>query len=205
VEEQPTRNAMGKLDCKLQHMCSPDCVWSREQSPVAIYVQWSECIILRLRRINVYIAINFIGWWWMLNRYKFPNRKYELIRSYRLCILLDSLRKITRNLSGYPVPQSKFKASPPEYRATELPLRPGPRHSSGGWSPASHRGGPSSIPVQVMWDLWWTKWRWGRFSPSISVSPANSHSIDCSTLISWYNRPRGLRTKWTQSKPWGTR
>jgi hypothetical protein len=28
--------------------------------------------------------------------------------------------------------------------------------------------------------LWWTKWRWGRFSPSISVSPANFHSINCS-------------------------
>jgi hypothetical protein len=31
--------------------------------------------------------------------------------------------------------------------------------------------------------LWWTKWHWGRFSPSTSVSPANSHSTDCSTLI----------------------
>jgi hypothetical protein len=30
-----------------------------------------------------------------------------------------------------------------------------------------------------MWDLWWTKWRWGRFSPSTSVSPATH----CSTLI----------------------
>jgi hypothetical protein len=28
---------------------------------------------------------------------------------------------------------------------------------------ASHRGGPVSIPGQVMWDLWWTKWHWGRF------------------------------------------
>jgi hypothetical protein len=34
-----------------------------------------------------------------------------------------------------------------------------------------------------MWDLWWTKWHWSRFSPSTSVSPANSHSTDCSTLI----------------------
>jgi hypothetical protein len=28
--------------------------------------------------------------------------------------------------------------------------------------------------------LWWTKWRWGRFSPSTSVSPANFHSTNCS-------------------------
>jgi hypothetical protein len=34
-----------------------------------------------------------------------------------------------------------------------------------------------------MWDLWWTKWHWDRFSPSTSVSSANSHSTDCSTFI----------------------
>jgi hypothetical protein len=33
-----------------------------------------------------------------------------------------------------------------------------------------------------MWDLWWTKWRWGRFSPSTSVSPANLHSTNFSTI-----------------------
>jgi hypothetical protein len=30
---------------------------------------------------------------------------------------------------------------------------------------------------QVMWDLWWTKWHWGRFSPAIS------HSTSRSTII----------------------
>jgi hypothetical protein len=34
-----------------------------------------------------------------------------------------------------------------------------------------------------MWDLWWTKWHWGRFSPSTSVSPANSHSTGYSTCM----------------------
>jgi hypothetical protein len=33
-----------------------------------------------------------------------------------------------------------------------------------------------------MWDLWWTKWYCGWFSPNISVSPAN-HFTYCSTLI----------------------
>jgi hypothetical protein len=33
-----------------------------------------------------------------------------------------------------------------------------------------------------MWGLWWTKWHWGRFCASISVSFAN-HFTDCSTLI----------------------
>jgi hypothetical protein len=33
------------------------------------------------------------------------------------------------------------------------------------------------------WDLWWTKWRRGRFSPSTSVSPAKTvHSINFSIL-----------------------
>jgi hypothetical protein len=42
-----------------------------------------------------------------------------------------------------------------------------------------------------MWDLWWTKKYWGRFSPSTSVYPAK-HSTGCYTLIiisGWYNRP----------------
>jgi hypothetical protein len=37
-----------------------------------------------------------------------------------------------------------------------------------------------------MWDLWWTKWYWGRFPPSTSVSPANSHSTDCSKLVIYH-------------------
>jgi hypothetical protein len=38
-----------------------------------------------------------------------------------------------------------------------------PCHGSGGSCPASHRGVPRSRPGQFMWDLWWTKWHWGRF------------------------------------------
>jgi hypothetical protein len=54
-----------------------------------------------------------------------------------------------------------------------------PCHSSGGYS-------PGSSPGQVMWDLWWTKWHWGRFSPSSLVSSANSHSTHCSTFIIYH-------------------
>jgi hypothetical protein len=39
---------------------------------------------------------------------------------------------------------------------------------------------------QVMWNLSWAKWRWGKFSPSASLSAVNSHSTDCSTLIIYY-------------------
>jgi hypothetical protein len=55
-----------------------------------------------------------------------------------------------------------------------------------------------------MWDLWWTKWHRGRFSPSTSVSTASSHSTDCFTVIirRSYDRPNsGRHTKWTQSPP----
>jgi hypothetical protein len=34
-----------------------------------------------------------------------------------------------------------------------------------------------------MWDLWWTKWRWGRFSPSTLVSPANLYSTNFLTKL----------------------
>jgi hypothetical protein len=49
------------------------------------------------------------------------------------------------------------------------------------------RGGRGSNPGLVMWDLWWTKWRWGRFSPRISVSPADLHSTDFSTITITYH------------------
>jgi hypothetical protein len=44
-----------------------------------------------------------------------------------------------------------------------------------------------SVPGQVMWDLWWTKWHWERFLTSTSVSPANSHSTHCPTWIVIYH------------------
>jgi hypothetical protein len=57
-------------------------------------------------------------------------------------------------------------------------------------------------PGLAKWDLWWTKWRWGRFSPSTSVSPANLHSTKFSIIIiirGRYNRPfSGRRAEWTQ-------
>jgi hypothetical protein len=71
---------------------------------------------------------------------------------------------------------------------------------------ASHRGGPGSTAGHVMWDLWSTKWHWGRFPQSISVSPANSHSTDCSTLIIYHlglvQYASGRRIKWTQVSPY---
>jgi hypothetical protein len=60
----------------------------------------------------------------------------------------------------------------------------------------------NSILGLVKWDLWWKKWRLGRFFPSTSVSPANRHSTKLSIIIitrGRYNRPvSGRRAEWTQ-------
>jgi hypothetical protein len=48
-----------------------------------------------------------------------------------------------------------------------------------------------------MWDLWWTKWRWGRFSPSTSVYPANFYTITITITRGRYSRPNSGRS--TQS------
>jgi hypothetical protein len=52
-----------------------------------------------------------------------------------------------------------------------------------------------------MWDLWWTKRHWRRFSPSTSVSPA-SYATNFSIVIitrGWHNRPiSGRSAEWTQ-------
>jgi hypothetical protein len=53
------------------------------------------------------------------------------------------------------------------------------------WLPTAAARG--SRPGLVMWDLWWTKWHWGRFSPSASVSSANLHSTSYSTIILIYH------------------
>jgi hypothetical protein len=53
------------------------------------------------------------------------------------------------------------------------------------WLPTAAARG--SRPGRVMWDLEWTKWRWGRFSPSTSVSPANLHSTNFSTITIIYH------------------
>jgi hypothetical protein len=42
------------------------------------------------------------------------------------------------------------------------------------------------VRSQVTWDLWWTKWHWGRFSPSTWVSSANPHSSNCSIIIIYH-------------------
>jgi hypothetical protein len=57
-----------------------------------------------------------------------------------------------------------------------------------------------------MWDLWWTKWRWGGSSPNTSISPTNLHSTNCFTITIIYHlglvqyASSGRSTKWTQSR-----
>jgi hypothetical protein len=61
---------------------------------------------------------------------------------------------------------------------------------------------PRFASRQSMWGLWWTKWHWGNFSLSTSVSHANHHSTNFSIMIisrGWHNRPIGGRSaEWTQ-------
>jgi hypothetical protein len=45
---------------------------------------------------------------------------------------------------------------------------------------------PGSSHV-IMWDLSRTKWCWGRFSPSTSVSPTNLYSTNLSTITITYH------------------
>jgi hypothetical protein len=62
-------------------------------------------------------------------------------------------------------------------------------------APAPHRGGPGFKPGSGHVGFCdGQKWRWGRFPPRTSVSPANLHSICFSTIIftiirGWHNRP----------------
>jgi hypothetical protein len=58
------------------------------------------------------------------------------------------------------------------------------------WLPST----AARVRHQVMWDFWWTKCHWGRFSPSTSVSPVNLHppiapQSPSSIIWAWCNRP----------------
>jgi hypothetical protein len=70
-----------------------------------------------------------------------------------------------------------------------------PRHSSGGYSPASHRGGPGSNPGLVMWDFVMEKSGAGAgFLRELRFPLHNLHSTYFSTIIftitrGWHNRP----------------
>jgi hypothetical protein len=74
------------------------------------------------------------------------------------------------------------------------------------WAQAVSRWFPTAaarIRVRArMWNLWWTKRHWGRFSPRTSVSPVNRHSANFSIIIisrDWHNRSIGGRSaEWTQ-------
>ena len=62
--------------------------------------------------------------------------------------------------------------------------------------PASHRRGPGSIPGQSIWDLWWTKWHWDRFSPVSFIPPVFHYSEKTKKKIiafvtGLHNKPQG--------------
>jgi hypothetical protein len=47
-----------------------------------------------------------------------------------------------------------------------------------------------------MWDLWWTKWHWGRFPPPALIPQNAPYS---SVIWCWYSsRINGQHTKWAQ-------
>jgi hypothetical protein len=65
-----------------------------------------------------------------------------------------------------------------EYLHREPASRKRRRNGVSRWLPtAAVRGSRPGLSCGI---LWWTKWRWGRFSPSTPVSPANFHSTNYS-------------------------
>jgi hypothetical protein len=111
--------------------------------------------------------------------------------------------KLGNNAEKFPTLTARYLLACPVHAPSFLPcwlhnsrtwsiVSAWPHHSSSAWSLASHRGGSGSRPGLVKWDLWWTKWRWGRFSSSTSVSLANLHATKFSILTitrGRYNRP----------------
>jgi hypothetical protein len=107
-----------------------------------------------------------------LMHWSFTNSRFNFS-----CLLLNighvrELLTTVQNVPCYRIQQLKYVILPPAMCGTAVPQ-----------FMLLVASFPPQWPGQVMWVLWWTKWRWGRFSPSTSASPANSHSTDLSTLI----------------------
>jgi hypothetical protein len=51
-----------------------------------------------------------------------------------------------------------------------------PHHGSSAQSLASYHGGLGSSPCLIMWDLWWTKWRFGVLCQSSFHQILNPHN-----------------------------
>jgi hypothetical protein len=78
---------------------------------------------------------------------------------------------------------------------TELVAAPWLKRLVAGFPPRR----PGFAPGSDKWNLWWTKWRRSRFSPSISVSPAKTvHSTNFSILT--ITRGRYNRPEWPQCR-----
>jgi hypothetical protein len=104
---------------------------------------------------------------------------------YNPGICLEGLRKTTNpsvGTAGVPVLIRKA-----QLRNTVLPLDQLIRFENHAISQAVSRRIPiAAVRVPSLfwsWFLWWAKWHWGSFSPSTSVSPANSHSTNCFIFI----------------------
>jgi hypothetical protein len=73
-----------------------------------------------------------------------------------------------------------------------------PYHSSGGWSSASHRGGPGSNPGVVMWNFVMDN-SWGRFSPRTLRFPLPIYIPSASPTSSSLSPEAGtIGQKWPQ-------
>jgi hypothetical protein len=73
--------------------------------------------------------------------------------------------------------------------------------------PASHHSCLGSITGQVMWNLWWAKWHWGRFSPGTSVPhprsiliPHSLTTLPLMTLVSILTASLNKQLKKTEQK-----
>jgi hypothetical protein len=77
-----------------------------------------------------------------------------------------------------------------------------PLHSSGGYTPATQHGSPSSLPGQSMWDFWWTKWHWGKFISEYFGFPLWIITLPSSILSSVIrDRHNGPAYGWNTQEP----
>jgi hypothetical protein len=112
---------------------------------------------------------------WVVNFVRRP--LFGLLHQPR--IIADDECGAVGGVSGRRNGSTRRKRAPLSLCPPQIPHDLGSNPGHCGEEPATNQ---FSHGTASMWDLWWTKWHWGRFSPSTSALPA-THSTECSTHI----------------------
>lgn len=140
----------GSLDVwkKIKQQWKICCWWQYSYLPFELCAVLHSSLTYEDKRKIVQIRIH---WFEAICSTDTQNRKLLFPVLINIPCIVYCLLFIPTNAQTYVL---KYFISTPTWFSASAPSS-GPCHGSGVYSPASHFGGPDSMPGQSNWDLWW--------------------------------------------------